>query len=124
VKNVKLEEYKLLCKECGLNINRIEKLCYCSKITYSNCMVEEHEFLLSNAIRQIATNLTYIIKDFNKHSTMDVVMLMKKNCIKSSYYKEFNSRNYDFIAKKLEGNRKLLLMNLLYVYNRIFQLLN
>lgn len=87
-------------------------------------MVEEHEFLLSNAIRQIATNLTYIIKDFNKHSTGDVVMLMKKNCIKSSYYKEFNSRNYEFIAKKLEDNRKLLLMNLLYVYNRIFQLLN
>ena len=117
VKNVKFYKHRQLAKDIGINLSKIDKLVFKSKIIYTQCNFDEKDMLFMNAINQIATNVTYMIAKFDSLSVEDVLILLRKNCIKNRFYKDFSTRNTQHIINKV--TKDTLFLHLLYIHNRI-----
>ena len=65
-----------------------------------------------------------LLKSIDRKADYEINVDGKKKIMNGKRLIAFIISQLKVLIKKLEENRKLLLMNLLYVYNRIFQLLN
>lgn len=126
MKIVNIAEYRNLCAECGLNISRIDRLCFKTKILYyQNSDTKDKEYILNSALRQIGTNLTYIINQFWRMSIHDIIDKLKSNCIHPFKFSKgmdgrvFGTRNYNHIHRQLEKSRHDLFLRIIYIHNRI-----
>lgn len=105
-----------------LNKYRIEKIGYRSNL----CYFERNKSLLNSIIKQIAINLNYIINKYDNLSTDELLIQLRKNCIKS-FEKEFanNTRNVDAIIKYIQKNKRIEAKSkILYIHNQLWNYVN
>lgn len=115
-------DFKELNKVVSLNKLRIEEIGYRSNL----CYFERNKSLLNSIIRQIAINLNYVITKYDKLTIDEVIIQMRKNCIKR-FEKDFmpNTRNLDATINYIEKNKRIeAKAKLLYIHNQLWNYIN
>ncbi len=116
-------DFKELDQKIKLNKSgRIDKIAYCSNFSLNHSESD----LMKQILRQIAINFNYLIVKFDTMRMEDIVIEIRKNCIKNFEcgFTKFNSNSIyviDYIEKKkrLEAKSKLM-----YISNQLWLFLN
>lgn len=107
----------------GLNKTRIEKIGYKSNLCDYPI---KNKKLLCSIIKQIAINLNHVIIKYDKLTIDEIVILMRKNCIKR-FEKDFvpNTRNLDATINYIQKNKRLEAKSkILYIHNQLWNYVN
>lgn len=106
----------------SLNKTRIERIGYKSNL----CDYSYNKEMLNSILKQIAINLAYVISRFDKLTVDELIIQLRKNCIKR-FEGDFgtNTRNLEAIRNYIEKNkRQEAKSKLLYIHNQLWIYIN
>ena len=106
----------------SLNKTRIERIGYKSNL----CDYSYNKEMLNSILKQIAINLAYVISRFDKLTVDELIIQLRKNCIKR-FEGDFgtNTRNLEAIRNYIEKNkRQEAKSKLLFIHNQLWIYIN
>ena len=114
--------FQQLTTSISLNKTRIERIGYKSNL----CDYSYNKVMLDSILKQIAVNLSYVIAKFDKLTVDELILQLRKNCIKR-FERDFgsNTRNLDAIRNHIEKNkRQEAKSKLLFIHNQLWIYIN
>lgn len=114
--------FQQLTTSISLNKTRIERIGYKSNL----CDYSYNKEMLDSILKQIAINLSYIIVKFDKLTVDELIIQLRKNCIKR-FERDFGTktRNLDAIRNHIEKNkRQEAKSKLLFIHNQLWIYIN
>lgn len=114
--------FQQLTTSISLNKTRIERIGYKSNL----CDYSYNKEMLDSILKQIAINLSYIIVKFDNLTVDELIIQLRKNCIKR-FERDFGTktRNLDAIRNHIEKNkRQEAKSKLLFIHNQLWIYIN
>lgn len=116
-------DFKELDSRINLNKSgKLDKIAYCS-----NFSSKHHDSkLMKDILRQIAINLNYLIARYEQMDMDDVILELRKNCIRAftKGLTNFNSNTTDAILHIQKNKRPEAKAKLIYISNQLWIYIN